>query len=116
MARIAGAEAHAPGGALAQLLAAEANADLRLAEARAEAEAIEAEGERAAAARLDAVEAELRDLARELEATLEAERTARMAALASGGDAALAAFERARGPRRAELVAEVVAAVLEEVA
>jgi hypothetical protein len=105
-----------PGSGLAQLLAAEANAELRLAGARAEAAAIEAEAERAAEARLGAVESELRDLALGLEAVLEAERVTRLAAVAASGDALTEALARARGPRRAALVAEVIEAVLVEVA
>lgn len=116
MSRPVKSETASPGSALSQLLAAEANAELRLAEARAEAAAIEAEGTRVAAARLGAVESELLELARKLEGVLEAERQARLAALAARGQAGAEALARARGPRRAALVEEVIEAVLVEVA
>jgi len=66
--------------------------------------------------RLAAVDSELLALARKLEEVLEAERQARLAALAADGTAGAEAIARACGPRRAALVEEVVEAVLVEVA
>jgi hypothetical protein len=116
MSRAARPETAPPGTALSQLLAAEANAELRLDEARAAAAVIEAEAARLAGTRLAAVDSELLELARRLEQVLEAERQARLAALAAGGAAGTEALARARGPRRAALVEEVIEAVLVEVA
>ena len=116
MTRTARGDSLPPGSALARLLAAEGDASRRLEEARAGAAAIEAEGERAAAQRLAAVEVVLARLADELESDLARVRTERLAALVSTGAAALAVLESALHSGREPLVAGIVEAVLEDLA